>query len=167
MDETSMADIFALTKPLWEIAARSSLIYLVLVILMRIIPKRNVGTISPNDMLALIVVGGLGTDAILSGSESIGDIALMIAIFLGWGYLFDVLEYRFPVFRRLLRHRSTLLIDQGRLVKTNMRREMVTEEELMAVLRREGITEVSAVRRACLEADGEISVVPKAPDNDQ
>ncbi|WP_437907579.1 YetF domain-containing protein [Sorangium sp. So ce327] len=42
-----------------------------------------------------------------------------------------------------------------------MRREMVTEEELLAALRRQGITDITTVRSACLEADGEISVVKK------
>jgi uncharacterized membrane protein YcaP (DUF421 family) len=85
----------------------------------------------------------------------------MIALVLLWGYVLDFLEYRVPIFRRLMRHRQSLLIEDGRLLRGNMRREMVTEEEMMAVLRKEGIGDLSEVKSATLEADGEISLLRK------
>lgn len=154
-----MAEIFALTKPLWEIALRGTVVYFTLILLVRRIPKRNAGNISPNDMLTLIVIGGMGTDAIMGGSTSAGDILLMIGVVIGWGYAVDIVEYRFPSLGALMRERQTTLIEHGRLVRRNMRRELVTEEELMAVLRKQGIDDVASVRSACLEADGEISVI--------
>jgi uncharacterized membrane protein YcaP (DUF421 family) len=160
--ETSLADTLGLTKPFWEIVLRGSVAYVALIILVRVIPKRNAGHISPNDMLTLIVVGSLATGAIMGDSTSVADILLMIGLVLGWAYMFDVVEYRVPFLRNLLRDRQTILIDRGRMVRRNMRRELVTEEELMAVLRKEGITEVSLVRSACLEADGEISVIKES-----
>lgn len=147
--------------PLWEIAVRATVVYLALVFLIRVIPKRNAGHISPNDMLTLIVIGGLATDAILGGSTSLGDILIMTGLIIAWGYALDVLEYRFPVLQRVLRDRQTPLIDDGRLLRGNMRREMITEEELKAVLRREGLDDFSMVQSACLEADGDISLVKK------
>lgn len=156
-----MTEVFALTKPLWEIVLRATVAYLVLVVLVRVIPKRNAGHISPNDMLFLIVIGTMGTDAIMGGATSLGDILLMIGLIIGWGYVLDALEYRFPALRRLFRDRQTLLIDNGRLLRANMRREMVTEEELMAVLREKGVNDLSQIDSASLEADGEISFVKK------
>lgn len=156
-----MTEVVALTKPLWEIVLRATVAYLVLVVLVRVIPKRNAGHISPNDMLFLIVIGTMGTDAIMGGATSLGDILLMIGLIIGWGYALDALEYRFPALRRLFRDRQTLLIDNGRLLRANMRREMVTEEELMAVLREKGVNDLSQIDSASLEADGEISFVKK------
>jgi len=156
-----MDEVFGFTKPLWEIGLRGTLVYLALVLLVRFVPKRNAGHISPNDLLTVIVIGGIGTDAIMGGSTSIADNLLLIAIVVGWAYLLDAVEYRFPGAQRLLRDRQTILIDNGRLVRRNMRREMVTEQELMAVLRKEGIDDPALVRAACLEADGEISVIRK------
>lgn len=71
----------------------------------------------------------------------------------------DMLEYRFPSLRRALRDRQTLLIQDGRFLRGNMRREMLTEEELMTVLRKEGIDDPLMVQSACLEADGDISLI--------
>lgn len=156
-----MAEIFGLTMPLWEIALRGTVVYLVLVLLVRLVPKRNAGHISPNDLLTLIVVGGMATDGIMGGSTSVGEILLQVAVVLFWGYLLDKLEFHVPALQRLLRHAETPLIEDGRLNHRNMRRELVTHDELMAVLRKEGIESVSMVKSARLEADGEISVIRK------
>ena len=156
-----MMDMLSLEMPLWEIALRGTVTWLGLVTLIRLVPKRNAGHISPNDMLILVVIGALAADAISGGSESAGDLLLMTAVVLLWGYLLDVLEYRFPVVRRLMRHRPATLVENGRLLRPNMRREMVTEEELMATLRKQGIADLSEVASAFLEADGEISVLKR------
>lgn len=151
--------MFEPTMPLWELFARGTLTYFTLIFLVRVLPKRKTGHLSPNDMLFLIVIGGMGTDAIMGGSTSLLDILLMIGLIVGWGYLFDIIEARSPFVQSLLRDRQTPLIEQGSLNKRNMRREMVTEEELMSVLREAGIEDISQVHSACLEADGEISVI--------
>ncbi len=155
--------MFEITLPLWEIAIRATLVYLALILLVRVIPKRNAGHISPNDLLTLIVVGTLSTDAIIGGSTSVLDILLMVTIVLAWSWVVDRVEYRIPAFRRLLRHESSILIEGGRLNRRNMRREMVTEEELMAALRKAGVESPAGVRSAWLEADGEISVIRADP----
>ena len=156
-----MGEVFRLTMPLWEIALRATLVYVALIILLRVVAKRNAGHLSPNDILTLVIIGGLGTDAIVGGSTSAGDILLLIVLVVGWSYLLDSLEYRVPAVRRLLRDRQSTLIEDGRLMRRNMRRELVTEQELMAVLRKEGIDDPARVKSARMEADGEISVIKK------
>lgn len=148
-----------LSRPAWEIVLRTSALYLALVLLLRLIPKRRTGHLSPNDILALILIGGIAADGIMGGSVAPLDVLLMIALVVGWGYVLDLLEFRFRCFRRFLRDRQTTLVRDGRPLWRNMRREMVTEEELMAALRKLGIPDVAMVRTACLEADGEISVL--------
>lgn len=151
-------EMFALTRPLAEIIGRSIIGYVALVALIRIVPKRNAGHISPNDMLVLIVVGTIGADAITSQFDSLGDLLLTIATILMIGYLSDLLEFRSPWFRRLMRQRQTLLVSQGKMIRENMRRETVTEEELFSALRLKGVDNIERVSSAVLEPDGEISV---------
>jgi uncharacterized membrane protein YcaP (DUF421 family) len=158
---TQIVEMLTLTQSVPEIVIRSVIGFLALLALIRIVPKRNVGRISPNDMLILIVVGTIGADAITGGSTSAGDLILMTAIVLGWGYLLDLLEYHVPGFRRLMRHEQTLLIKDGRFMRRNMRQELVTEEEMLSVMRLEGIASVEDVSSAVLEADGEISILKK------
>jgi uncharacterized membrane protein YcaP (DUF421 family) len=85
----------------------------------------------------------------------------MIGLIVAWGYLIDILEYHFPWLGQVFRDRQTPLIQDGRLLRGNMRREMITEEELRTVLRKEGVDHPLVVQSACLEADGEISVIKK------
>jgi uncharacterized membrane protein YcaP (DUF421 family) len=154
-----VGDAFELSLPVWQIVARTSLVYLAIIVLLRVMPKRRSGSISPNDLIVLVLVGALSGDAIMGGSHSVTEILLMIAVLVGWSYLFDALEYRFPGFHRLLREDETALIREGRILWRNLRREWVTKDELMAALREQGIDDASAVSSACLEADGQISVV--------
>ncbi len=154
-----MTEVFALTMSPWEILVRGTAVYFALVILIRIIPKRDAGRLSPNDLLILVLIGGMGSDALMGGSHSVGDVLSMVALILGWAYILGVLEYRFPRLHRLFRDSTTPLVEDGRLLRRNMRREMVTEEELRAVLRKEGIADIAEVHSACMEADGEISVI--------
>ncbi len=158
-----MREVLGLTLPLWEICLRGSLAYLALVLLVRLVPKRNAGHISPNDLLTLIVVGTVASDAVVGDASSVGDIVLLVLIVLGWSWVLDELEFRVPFVRRILRDKQTALIEDGRMLRRNMRRELVTEEELMAALRVAGVADLSEVRSACMEADGEISVIKKRP----
>jgi uncharacterized membrane protein YcaP (DUF421 family) len=154
-----LVEIFVPTKSVSEIVIRGSIGFLALVLLLRLVPKRNAGHISPNDMLIIVVIGALGANAIGGGSHSLGDILMMIALVLAWGYVLDRLEHHFPAARKVLRHDAAQLVENGRMLKRNMRRELVTEEELRAALRREGFEDISSIRSAILEADGEISFI--------
>ena len=156
-----MMEVFALTMPLWEIALRASVVYFALLVLLRVMPTRTTGKISLADMLVLIVIGSMAKTGIVADSTSVGDIVLMIALVVGWSYVFNALEFHGPFFRVLLRDRRAALIEDGRLRRANMRREMVTEDELMSALRKKGVKDVSAVESAYLESDGEISLITK------
>ncbi len=155
----TLSEMFGLTLPLAEILLRGTVGFLALVALVRVVPKRNAGHISPNDMLVLIVIGALGADAISGEGRSTGDLLAMVAVVLVLGYGLDLLEYHVPAVRRLMRHRQTLLIKDGRFQRRNMRHELITEEEMRSAMRLAGIESVEQVREAVLEADGEISLM--------
>lgn len=164
---TQIVEMLSLSQSVLEIVIRSTVGFLALLALIRIVPKRNAGKISPNDILILIVVGTIGADAITGGSTSTGDLILMTTIVLAWGYVLDLVEYHVPAFRRLMRHEQTLLIKDGRFLRRNMRQEMVTEEEMLSVMRLEGLASVAEVSSAVLEADGEISILKKNRGTDE
>jgi hypothetical protein len=70
--------------PVWEIVVRTSLVYLAIVFLLRVIPKRSAGNLSPNEMLALVLVGALAADGIMGGTHSVANVLIMIAVIVGW-----------------------------------------------------------------------------------
>lgn len=154
-----MDTVFAFEKPLWEIVLRGTVAYLAIVVVLRVIPKRHLGSISPNDFIALVIIGGLTTDAIGGGSSSMLDYLLMAVVVIMWSYLIDLWEFRFPSWRRLTRDTPTLVVHMGKPLRANMRRERLTAEELAASLRAQGIDDVSTVKQAILEVDGQLSVI--------
>jgi len=146
-------------KPIWEILLRATAVYLILAVFVRILPKRNAGSLSPNDLIALVVIGGLTADAISVGAESTPDLLLMVGVVFAWDYGFNWLEYRSPRFRKIAQDSPTLLIYNGRILRENLRRELMTEEELAASLRKQGIDDPAKVKQAILEVDGHLSTI--------
>ena len=147
--------------PPWEIVARGTLIYFVLAVVFRVMPKRLTGELVPMDMITLVIVGTLAAYAIMGESKALPDLLLMIGVMLLWDYLFDVIEFYFVKFRRVSEHSPTLLIHNGVILRNNLRKEKLTDDELSANLRKHGFTDMDQVKQAILEADGSISVIGK------
>ncbi len=152
-------EAIGLATPLWEIMLRTSVVYIAIFLLLRLMPKRTSGKFSLADMLTLIVIGSMAKTGIVGDSTSMADIILMIALVLIWDYVLNLLEYQIPLFRYILRDKQAALIQNGRMMRGNMRREMVTEDELYAALREKNVDNISHVHSAYLEADGNISIL--------
>lgn len=150
--------------PLWQTALRGTAVYLAIAVLMRLIPKRQAGSLSPNDFIALVIVGDLAGSGILGEVKALPDILLLVAIVLAWDYAFNLLEYYLPRFRRVAQDSPTLLVHNGRILEGNLRKEKLTVEELRANLRKQGVVEMDRVRLAVLEVDGHVSVIAREPE---
>src|SRR5262245_2957825 len=77
----------------------------------------------------------------------------------GWNWLIDLLNFRFPALQGWLEAAPLPLIDHGRVLHRNLRREFVSIEELKSKLREHGVTDLAEVEKAFMEPDGDISVV--------
>jgi len=150
-----------LETSLWESVARGTLVYLAIALLIRIIPKRQAGSLSPNDLIALVLMGNLAATAIVGASRSVPDILLLLVVVMIWDYLFNLVEYYVPRVRRIAQDSPTLLIYNGVVLKKNLSKEKLTEEELAAALREHGVADVRRVKQAVLEVNGQISVIEK------
>jgi uncharacterized membrane protein YcaP (DUF421 family) len=80
-----------------------------------------------------------------------------------WDYLLDWLSYRYPATRPLLRPAPQVLIQDGQLQRRNMRQELISKDELLSLLREQGVEQVADVKKCYLEADGKLSVIKKEP----
>lgn len=93
--------------------------------------------------------------------ETVGDAVLMIGTLIGWNYLLNLLSFHIPFVERLISGSSVQIVRDGRLIRRNMRREYLTEEELMSQLRRQGIERVEEVKAAFIEGEGQLTVIPR------
>ena len=149
-----------------EMILRGTLGYLALFLLVRFVPKRQIGEIVPNDILIVVIIGNIAVAGMVWDAMAIVDVLVLLGTVLGWGFLLDWLGWRFPRLRSLLREERTILMRDGRLEKANMHREMVTEEELQAELRKQGIQDPGEAQDVSLEDDGRISVISRKREAD-
>jgi len=154
--------VFVPQVSLLELVLRGTIMYLAIFALLRVVPKRQVGGISPSDILVVVLLAEAAGNAFGSDYKSVVEGAVLVATVLFWSLALDWLQHRFPAIERVVREPKLKLVENGRLLRRNMRSELVTVEELMAQLRERGIENASDVRAAYIEADGHISVIAKA-----
>jgi len=154
-------DFFVPSVALAEIILRGSLIYQGIFALMRFVLKREAGTIGLPDLLMTVLIADAAQNAMAAEYHSITEGFLLIATIVFWNYTLDWLGQRFPRIERLLHPPPLPLVKDGRLLRRNMRRELITEEELRSHLRQHGIAEFAQVQAAYMEGDGQISIVPR------
>lgn len=153
--------IFLPDTPLLEIILRGSLMYLALFILLRVILKRQTGTLGMTDLLLITLLADASQNAMAGEYKSIPDGIVLVATIIFWNYAFDWLSFRSAWFSRLIEPPALALIRDGRLLRRNMRQELITEEELLMQLREQGIDAFAKVKEAYIESDGRISVIQK------
>ncbi len=150
--------IFIPTVSVAEIILRGTLVYLLLFCCLRFL-RRETGVIGIADLLVVVLIADAAQNAMTSDYESVTDGAILVATILGWDYLLAWAGHRFPRVQRLLRPAPLLLVKDGRLLRRNLHREMISEAELMSQLRQHGIEDVAQVQKAYIEGDGRISVI--------
>ena len=144
--------------PIAEIFLRGTVIYLLLFGILRVL-RREAGAISVGDLLVVVLVADAAQNAMASDYKSITEGVLLVGTIVGWDYFLNWLGYRSRWVHHLLRPAPLPLIKDGRLLRRNLRQELITTDELMSELRQQGVESVDAVRRCYLEGDGHFSVI--------
>jgi uncharacterized membrane protein YcaP (DUF421 family) len=154
--------MFSLQTPPLEIIVRGTVIYLVLFALLRFLLKRESGTTGVTDLLVVVLIADAAQNAMSGQYTNITDGVLLVAVIIGWSFLLDFIAYHVPAAARIIRPQPLLLVRDGRMLPRNMRRELVTEEELRSLLREQGVDNLARVREARMESDGQISVTTRS-----
>lgn len=147
--------------PLLEIFIRGTLVYLGLFIMLRVLLRRQSGTVGIGDMLVLVLIADAAQNAMANDYHSVPDGLLLVGTIIGWSYALDWLGYHVPAIQRFVYPPPLPLVRDGKLLRRNMRRELITEEELMSQLRQNGIDSLDQIEQACMEGDGQISFVKR------
>jgi len=150
--------------PILEIAIRSAVIYLVVLIGLRLLGKRHVAQLSIIDFVLVLLISNAVQNAMVGSDSSIqgGIVAAVTLIVLN--YIITYISYKFKKVDVLLEGNPTLLIHNGIALLGNLKQEKITEEELEQVIREHGIEKISEVKMAILELDGTVSVISKITD---
>jgi uncharacterized membrane protein YcaP (DUF421 family) len=159
-----LAHLFELKVSAPELMLRGTLVYWLLFVIFRFILRRDVGAVGIADILLLVIIADASQDAMSGGYTTVGEGAVLVLTIVAWNWLLDWLAFRFVLVRRFAEPPKLTLISRGVPQRRNLRREFITMQELEAKLREQGIEKLSDVKVACLEADGQISVIRLEPD---
>ncbi len=159
-------ELFVPTRPILEMVLRGTFTYLSLFAILRVVLNRQAGALGVGDLLVIVLIADAAQNALTGGYESVTEGIILVATVVFWSYSLDWLGYRFPRLQRLVRPPPLLLIQDGRVLRRNLRRELITHEELMSQLREQGVDDPARVKRAYMEGDGRISVIAAEPDED-
>jgi uncharacterized membrane protein YcaP (DUF421 family) len=144
-----------------DIVIRAAVIFAIIWVLMRVIGRRELSSMEPFDLIMLIVIGDLVQQGVTQQDLSVTGALLaaatigLLTVLLAW------LNYRFPRLRPALEGRPVVLVEDGKAIEPNLKRERITLEELAAQARLKEIDSISDVRWAVLETSGAISFIPR------
>jgi uncharacterized membrane protein YcaP (DUF421 family) len=158
--------IFIPTLHIGEIILRGTIVYLALFFLLRIL-RREAGALGISDLLVVVLIADAAQNAMGSDYKSITEGLILVLTIVFWDYFLDWLSYKFPKVRRILHPSPILLIKDGRILRQNLKREMITIEEVKEQLREHGVEDITAVKKCYLEEDGHVSVITKSGKEDQ
>jgi len=144
---------------LLQIVARTAAVYLALLVGLRLTGKRQVGQLTPFDLLLLLLLANAVQNAMVGPDTSLLGGMVAAAVL----FVVNAIVARFALGSRGAAHlfegTPTLLIDHGHVLEVNLQHEGITEDDLLRALREHGVAEVGSVRSAILEVDGSISVL--------
>ncbi len=144
-----------------DVVARSAVVYLALLALLRFGGKRHVGQLSIADLvLVLLIANGVQNAMVGENTTLIGGIAAALTLVV-IDRLIDGFSQRSDRVRTVLEGEPRILIRDGVMIEKAIRAEGVTTGDLMSAVRQHGIADVEDIDLAVLETNGSISVIPK------
>jgi uncharacterized membrane protein YcaP (DUF421 family) len=156
------AALFSLQTPPLEVVVRGTVMYLALFAMLRVVLKRESGTTGVTDLLVIVLIADAAQNGMAGRYTTITDGVLLVAVIIGWSFVLNFIAYHVPAAARVIRPQPLLLVRDGRILDRNLRRELLTEDELRGLLREQGVDNLARVREARMESDGQISVTLRA-----
>ena len=145
-------------------AVRTSIIALIAVAGLRLSGKRQLGQLNVYDLAMVMALANAVQNAMTRGSGDLLAGAVSATALLVVAFAVTTLVVRRPALEARLVGQPTLLVYNGQLIRTRLRRCGVTSSEVMTAVRERGIADLADVWSVTLEVDGTLSVIPRQQD---
>ena len=160
---TNTKDIFSSRgEKVTTLLIRTTFIYILLIIVMRLMGKRQIGELEISDLVTTLLISEIASLPITDNSIPLSHAIVPIIVLTTFEVMSSALIAAFPGIKNLITARPATLIRDGRLCGRAMRQSRISADELVSELRQKDITDLSEVRYAILEQNGKITVIPKA-----
>jgi uncharacterized membrane protein YcaP (DUF421 family) len=139
-------------------ALRASFVYFFLLLIIRVLGKREIGNTSAFDLIVALILGEV-VDEIIYGDVTIlqGVVAIMVVAV--WHLVNSWASFKSDVIDKITGAPPTVMVKNGQIQRKNLAKERINEEELFSELRMMGVEEVEEVKQATLEPNGKVSVL--------
>jgi uncharacterized membrane protein YcaP (DUF421 family) len=144
-----------------DLAIRAVVLFFFVYLLTRIIGRRELSSLEPFDLILLIVIGDAMQQGLTQDDYSVTGALIVVGTFAILQVLVSFLSYRFPKLRPALEGEPIIVVQDGKPLERNMRRERLTVQEVLVQARHQQLTSIEEIEWAVLETSGSISIIPK------
>jgi uncharacterized membrane protein YcaP (DUF421 family) len=140
-----------------EIVLRAAVVFIFLWVVTRAVGRSTLGELSTFELLLYVTMGDLVQQGVTQQDYSVTGAVLAVGTFATLTVALSWTQWRFPRSRDLISGRAALVIRDGHLDEANMRRQRLSDADVLVAAREQGIRRISEIEYAVLEADGRIS----------
>ena len=159
-----MSGLFELAMPWWEFVLRATVVYFVVLAMVRMSGKRTVGQFTPFDLLVVVLLGTAVQNSLIGEDVSLLGGLILAGTLIAWNWLVGFATSRSRTLDRLVEGTPVLVGRDGQLFESAMRRENLSRQDIEEALRDNGLADVSGAAMITLEVDGTITVIPRKKD---
>lgn len=150
-----------LSAPWYEFVIRAAVVFAFLLLLIRLAGKRQIGQMTPFDLVLLLVISNAVQNSMNGGDNSITAGLILAATLVTIDSVLGWLAFRSKKIDRLLEGKPVILIHGGKIDHDALAEVQMTRSDLQAALRANGVMSAGEVHLAILETTGRVSVIPK------
>jgi len=154
--------MFEMTADWWEVVVRVAVLYAFLLVLLRISGKREIGQLGPLELLTMLLISETVSPALTAEDASVTAAMIAAGTLLVLSILVAVATYASRPVERLIEGQPRRLVSGGTLDPAARRAERITDTDIAAALRKQGLRSLSQVEEATVEANGEITLIERA-----
>jgi uncharacterized membrane protein YcaP (DUF421 family) len=144
-----------------DIVLRAVFLYVFVVFVMRVIGRRELSSMTPFDLVLLIIFGDAIQQGLTQDDYSVTGAVLAVATIASLQVFTSYLSFRSKKARKVLEGLPLVIVDHGKLVESNLKRERMTSDEVAAEMRTQQVSSLDDVEWAILESNGTISFIKK------
>ena len=164
---TLYGDMFRLPVPLVEKILRPVIVYLFLIVFLRLFGKRELAQLNPFDLVVLLSLSNTVQNAMIGDDNSVtgGIVGAFSLLVINWVLMWVL--YRAPKVNAALEGKKSTLIQGGVVDEAELKKQILTQEELISVLNKNGFNDPNDVELCVLEPNGTFYVKGKSPSGDE
>lgn len=145
-----------------DVVLRAVIIYLLVFGFTRALGRRELSSLQPFDFILLVVIGDLIQSGVTQNDLSVTGVFLVVCTIGVMQVFTSYLSFRFGRMRRILEGEPIVLVDNGKVIRRNMRRERLTIDDLAEKARMSEIESLNDIKWAVLETNGDISFIKQS-----